>query len=459
MDEGVTAISADQASPSSGDTVALIASLREKIKERQAAVEIANKTIIRMKERLSRRDEAVSFLKTKLTESRQQERSVWEARRDAQRRLAPYQIVIEMMRFAQACANRGEELWADAYIAHDPRAFIGADLLAKEWGGRRICDVIEHPSLEERRMLKQRWPAEARSIVDASCATYLRQCDALMTVGESLAQLLPADGRQIHIVPNYRNFEPFRRDDELRQRCGVSADDTLLLSIGTTTGGLENVLLACKSVSESVHVATLGAIVPSDYRRTVLSFAGGIGLGRRVHLLDPVPYERLAGIAAGADGALVVLSPEEKSHFIALPNRVFDFLAAGLPFCSPRLPDVAGLIEKFGVGVVAEDSSPEGWAKAIKGLLQRRAEMHQNALSAAAELTWESCEEKLLAAVGEARRVTILSMKDLTSNNRTRRMACSLAEHGVAVTVCTRADPSLAPAWHPRVSFCLLDLR
>ena len=64
--------------------------------------------------------------------------------------------------------------------------------------------------------------------------------------------------------------------------------------------------------------------------------------------------------------------------------------------------------------------------------LSRKAEMSVNALAASRQMVWENIEDEFFAALGRPASVSYFGYKDLTRNNRTLRMAGSLAKprHG-----------------------------
>jgi len=57
-------------------------------------------------------------------------------------------------------------------------------------------------------------------------------------------------------------------------------------------------------------------------------------------------------------------------------------------------------------------------------------------------MNWESLEDNLYSALGSPASVTFLGIKSLTENNRTLRMAESLAKRKVKVIICTTAPES-----------------
>jgi hypothetical protein len=134
-------------------------------------------------------------------------------------------------------------------------------------------------------------------------------------------------------------------------------------------------------------------------------------------------------------------------------NRLFDFIAAGLPVISPDIPDISRIIKQYKLGKVLPRLSSEGWVKAISNLLDNQEEYARNAVLASKELTWESLEDTVMDLIGDAKKVTFLGMKDLTQNNRTKRMALTMAKRNVTVNICTSSQNEDACPDHPEIKY------
>ena len=105
-------------------------------------------------------------------------------------------------------------------------------------------------------------------------------------------------------------------------------------------------------------------------------------------------YTSLAdiGICPGKDLGL-------NAHF-SLPNKIFEYIKAGTPLVVTDLPEWRRIIQQYGVGIVADDVTPEKFAEAIKKLSDpaTQSQCRENCKTAAQELTWEN-EEKVLEEI------------------------------------------------------------
>jgi tetratricopeptide (TPR) repeat protein len=349
--------------------------------------------------------------------------------------------------FAERILQAKDELRADAYVAHLERALPGLARLSQLVGGRLFCDVVEIPSLRDQ-TIPVDWPDPVVTLLDSAFERLLEQCHALLTIGPTLGDRLMQYGPPVHVIENYRPLQPLVASNVLRQMCAIGERETLILALSRQVSGFEDVVDCMSLLPLDVHLAVVGPFVPRDYDTAIRQLVADRRLDNRVHFFDVVPYEELTATASGADVGLIVRDPKILNNYVSLPNRVFDYVCSGLPICAPDIPDIKSYLQRYGLGEVVDEPNAAGWAAAISKALQQRDELRQNALRAAAELTWESREERLCRIFDGMERVVFADYGPLHLNNRTLRMCQSLRQRGHRVAICTVAPkdpPTLVP--------------
>jgi glycosyltransferase involved in cell wall biosynthesis len=88
-----------------------------------------------------------------------------------------------------------------------------------------------------------------------------------------------------------------------------------------------------------------------------------------VEFRDPVPKAQLATLLAAADGGLMLLRDAPLFAFAVSPNKLFDYLAVGLPVVCNVPGEVAELLAESGGGVQAADTGGAALAAAVERLL------------------------------------------------------------------------------------------
>lgn len=89
----------------------------------------------------------------------------------------------------------------------------------------------------------------------------------------------------------------------------------------------------------------------------------------------------------------------------ALPNKLFDYIAAHVPVMVSDLPEMRKIVTDYGVGLVVENRVPQKLATQIRSFIENHQnwnQAEQNTRKAALELNWKTEEQKLIATVKQA---------------------------------------------------------
>lgn len=123
------------------------------------------------------------------------------------------------------------------------------------------------------------------------------------------------------------------------------------------------------------------------------------GLTGRVTIVPPVPMKDIVQSAVGATLGLVVYKPVNLNNLYAAPNKLFEFIMAGVPCVGSDLPYLREIICGQNLGLVFQAGDPRDLARAITELLDtpnRMLEMRQRCLEYARQCCWESEGSKLI---------------------------------------------------------------
>lgn len=105
-----------------------------------------------------------------------------------------------------------------------------------------------------------------------------------------------------------------------------------------------------------------------------------------VTIHDPVPTDQIVQTLNAYDVGVYSLPPISFNFRWALPNKFFDFVQARLALVIGPSPEMATLVEKHQLGVVAQDFTPEGFAAAINALTPEGVEAAKAASHTAARV-------------------------------------------------------------------------
>jgi glycosyltransferase involved in cell wall biosynthesis len=150
------------------------------------------------------------------------------------------------------------------------------------------------------------------------------------------------------------------------------ARDSLTLVYAGAHGpanGLDVVLGAAERLGDDPRVRFL-LVGDGPAKAALKADAGARGL-RNVEFRESVPKEAVPALLASADAGLMVLRDVPLFSFGVSPNKLFDYMGAGLPVVCNVPGEVAGMVAAAGAGEQAADGSPEALAAAVRRLLAR----------------------------------------------------------------------------------------
>lgn len=132
--------------------------------------------------------------------------------------------------------------------------------------------------------------------------------------------------------------------------------------------------------------------------------AATAGVEDRVEFLPPVAPDRVVPALAGAGVGLSLFQPVCLSHELTLPNKLFEYLAAGLPILSSDMSVSGDFVRRHGVGEVVPATNPAAIAEGLRSLLApgRREELAPRIERVASEFSWEAERRELLEAYNAA---------------------------------------------------------
>jgi glycosyltransferase involved in cell wall biosynthesis len=175
--------------------------------------------------------------------------------------------------------------------------------------------------------------------------------------------------------------------------------ESLLVYAGSYTGnrGLDNVVRAAGMV-EAVRLVMVGF---GSLETELRAIAERERLGDRVVFHAPVAHDRVVALAAGADVGIAPYLPIGLNNVLAAPNKLFEYLHAGIAIAGSDLPDIRRVIDEHRVGALFDAADPSSIADAVRTLVgspEELAAMRKRAREASKRYTWDSQVAVLLDA-------------------------------------------------------------
>ena len=195
-------------------------------------------------------------------------------------------------------------------------------------------------------------------------------------IGKGLEKRYQAP-KSVHII---RNIPFIRHGDralaapeytDLRKTLGIAADTLIILYQGGLgpSRNLEPVIEAIAGVPRAVLIMR-GPEHEVYGPGRIRALAQRVGAGDKMYCLAPVPSARVVEEAKAGDVGLWTLLANVGLNFhYALGNKIFEYLAAGLPLLVADLPEARRLVEQYQVGLCFDPDSPTSIAGAINRMV------------------------------------------------------------------------------------------
>jgi glycosyltransferase involved in cell wall biosynthesis len=137
-----------------------------------------------------------------------------------------------------------------------------------------------------------------------------------------------------------------------------------------------------------------------DYVERLRQIAADGGYADRLHFLPYVPPHEITAYVRDASLGVIPYLRSGNSN-AAMPNKLFDYLQAGLPIVASNLDLIQSFLRQWQIGEVFDQDDVRDCAEAI-GRMLRRQDFYRNNIQANEELrreaTWDAQSKKILEA-------------------------------------------------------------
>lgn len=273
---------------------------------------------------------------------------------------------------------------ADILLANDLDTLPANFLASKLKGSKLIFDSHEYfpetPEVYKRSFVKRFWLFIEK--------TFIRGCHGYYTVSKSVANIYKEkyniDFDVIRNVP-FKNVE---------QQIKSSSNMILYQGAINEGRGLE-LMLQTLMLNKELHFLVVG---DGPELEKVKGLAALYKVTNQVTFTGRLVPQELKAITPTACVGISIEEPIGLSYLAALPNKLFDYIQAGVPVLVSDLPEMKGLVNHYSIGMVLEDRFPEDLLKALNYMLtnkEQRDIWRENLKKAALDLCWENESLKL----------------------------------------------------------------
>ena len=255
-----------------------------------------------------------------------------------------------------------------------------------------LFDAHEYAPLEFEESWK--WRFFLKEFNQYLCRTYLPQVDAMTTVCDGIAEEYQRNFG-IHVdtinnAPSYFDLAPFFSTEN-------NAIRMVHHGAAIPSRQLETMIQAASALDARYTLdLMLVPSVPSYYAHLKFLAKGN----SRIHFPSPIAMRELPMALNRYDVGIYLLPPNNFNNRFSLPNKFFEFVQARLAIAIGPSPEMAALVKRYDMGLIAKDFSISSFAKMLSTLDHNQIKRFKtNTDRAAHDLCFEKSAETLLSLV------------------------------------------------------------
>jgi glycosyltransferase involved in cell wall biosynthesis len=291
-------------------------------------------------------------------------------------------------------------LWhhADILVSNDLDTLPANFLAAKIKKIPLVYDSHEYftgvPELTNRPKIQRIWKK-----IESYC---LPKVDYAITVNESIAQLFKEEyNKDFNVIRNVPLItKPFLSERKnLRRELGLPLNKKILILQGAGINidrGAEELVAAMSYLPDFLLLIVGGGDVIGDLRKIVSEK----NLKERVLFIAKQPIEILRKYTATSNLGVTLDKANNINYKLSLPNKLFDYIHAGVPVLSSDLPELKRIVVGYDIGKISPDHDPKNISKMIDEMFSSEEQIKKweaNTVIAAKDLNWDKEKERLLS--------------------------------------------------------------
>jgi glycosyltransferase involved in cell wall biosynthesis len=240
---------------------------------------------------------------------------------------------------------------------------------------------------------------------------FIGLADSVITVSESIAQRIQNDhdlsAKPFLVLnaPSQSRIHATESSPSVRKVCDLGPDVPLVVYSGGIhiSRGMD-LLVSSLEFMPDVHLA-MTSNRESWYIEELKSKAAAFGASGRLHFVPYVSPEEVVPYIASANIGISPLPADVVNYDLALPNKLFDYIQAGLPLVVSNCAEVSELIKQFPLGLTFDWRDSHALAETVIAVMSKRSlylDNYVNLKPKLNEFTWEAQESELDKAYSSA---------------------------------------------------------
>lgn len=224
----------------------------------------------------------------------------------------------------------------------------------------------------------------------------IKFADAVITVNDSIANeyVKLYKIKKPALVLNCPIYQEIKKQNIFREKLNIDKEKIIFLYQGGlyTGRGLENLIEAFKKINDTNKVLVFLGYGPLQQEIKKISERF-----QNIFYHPAVSPDVLLNYTSSADVGLCLIENNCLSYYYCLPNKVFEYILAGLPVIVSNMPEMRKLIENNKIGIITKGNDTDSIIEAIKEINSEDIPRYKKNFNHLAKIyTWGQQEKVLL---------------------------------------------------------------
>ncbi len=297
-----------------------------------------------------------------------------------------------------------KDIKTDLFIIHDPELLVLTPIIKLFKGKPIVYDI--HENYVEMIHEKLWIPSYFRTTLARTYQTLEKLTFPFIdmiwypvkNIGNHYHQYNKISRVQIRNVPA---LSAFQENNTSR----IKKDQIIFLGYLIDDRGIREILKAFKIVLTkfpNYELVFVGAFQSDSFENEIMDMVRQLNLSQKIHFLGKIPYEKVSDYLYTAKIGLLNYLPIP-NNINGLPNKIFEYMAAGLPVIASNFENYREVIEEAQSGILVNPTIPDEIANAIITLLgnnQKIFQMGENGRTAVRDrYCWEKESSNMFKAI------------------------------------------------------------
>jgi glycosyltransferase involved in cell wall biosynthesis len=283
---------------------------------------------------------------------------------------------------------------AEVFLSNDLDTLLPNFIISKLRKKKLVYDSHEYftgvPDLREKPVKRKIWQILEHLLLPRIQFAY--------TVNKSIADLYEKEyGIKMQVILN----APYlcEKSSELVSSNPFPEGKTILLMQGAGINnerGAEELVQSMSFLPSNYLLVFIGS---GDVWTQLQNITKEQDLQEKIMFIGKIPFNRLPEFTRHAHLGFSLDKPTSLNYRYSLPNKLLDYIHAGVPVLASDVVEVKRILNNYDVGSTISEVTPENIAKAVLDIFNKKDDYlrwKSNTQNAAKSLNWQNEEKKLL---------------------------------------------------------------